>query len=90
MPRARVVLCLHAYAWSGPGAWSPKQFTQGLVKKIMQARDTWQGLSLYGEMVDGPAPGALEAQFDKVRTRAPSRPIRQGKNPGALEAHPTR
>jgi len=51
------------YAWSGPGAWSPKSFTSGLAKALLQARDWASGLSLYGELL-GPD-GGLEAQMDK-------------------------
>ena len=52
------------YAWSGPGAWSPKSFTSGLAKALLQARDWASGLSLYGELLGGNA-GGLEAQMDK-------------------------
>lgn len=51
MPRDRVMLSVHSYAWSGPGAWSPKAFTAGVVHGLLTLRDWASGLSLYGEML---------------------------------------
>jgi len=56
VPRSRIVLGVHCYAWSGPGHWSPKQFTSGALKLLLQARDWASGLSLYGEMTAMPPP----------------------------------
>jgi len=51
VPRDRVMLSVHSYAWSGPGAWSPKAFTAGVVHGLLSLRDWATGLSLYGEML---------------------------------------
>lgn len=61
------MLSLHAYGWSGPGAWSPKAFTAGVVHGLLSFRDWASGLSLYGEMLGshGDAAVTLEQQFDK-------------------------
>ena len=40
VPRARVVLGWHAYAWSGPGRWSPKAFASWLPRIALQATHT--------------------------------------------------
>jgi len=45
------MLSVHSYAWSGPGAWSPKAFTAGVVHGLLSLRDWASGLSLYGEML---------------------------------------
>mmetsp|Transcript_11175 Transcript_11175/g.25007 ORF Transcript_11175/g.25007 Transcript_11175/m.25007 type:complete len:844 (+) Transcript_11175:30-2561(+) len=49
VPRERIVLSLHMYAWSGPGKWSPKEFA-GKAKFVLQFIDYVGNRALYGEL----------------------------------------
>lgn len=60
IPRDRLVLSVHAYAWSGPGAWSPKAFLPGVVSWVFVGADYLSNKSLYGEMEHS----VLEQQLD--------------------------
>jgi len=61
VPRDRIVLALHMYAWSGPGSWSPKHFMPGVLRSVFDVVDYVGARSLYGEM----SQDALEEQMDK-------------------------
>lgn len=61
VPRDRIVLAVHMYAWSGPGAWSPKHFMPGVLRSFFDVVDYVGARSLYGEM----SQEALEEQMDK-------------------------
>jgi len=61
VPRDRIVLAVHMYAWSGPGSWSPKHFLPGILKSFFNAVDYVSGRELYGEM----SQEVLEQQMDK-------------------------
>ncbi|CAK9009845.1 4-beta-glucanase), partial [Durusdinium trenchii] len=61
VPRDRIVLSVHMYAWSGPGAWSPKHFMPGLLRSVFDVVDYVGARALYGEM----GQAALETQMDQ-------------------------
>ncbi|CAE8726758.1 unnamed protein product [Polarella glacialis] len=61
IPRDRMVLSLHMYAWSGPGSWSPKAFTGTVMRALFHVYDYVGSRALYGEMGDK----ELEEQMDR-------------------------
>lgn len=61
VPRDRMMLALHMYAWSGPDSWSPKCFTGTMLWALFHARDYITSRSLYGELDDN----ALDEQMDR-------------------------
>ncbi|CAJ1335270.1 unnamed protein product [Effrenium voratum] len=61
VPRDRIVLSVHMYAWSGPGSWSPKHFMPVVLRSFFDVVDYVGSRSLYGEMSEE----LLEQQMDQ-------------------------
>jgi hypothetical protein len=79
IPKDRVVLALHTYAWSGPGTWSPRHFTGGFIKSLLSARDWMSGLCLYGEYSDKDFERQMDLEFGWVLQQVRERSAHKNK-----------
>lgn len=63
VPRDCIVLAVHMYSWSGPGAWNPKCFTPTPVRDVLEIVDFFAGSKLYGEMSSRELEQAMDAEW---------------------------
>lgn len=65
VPKDRIVLALHSYAWSGPGCWTPKHFTGGPVNMLLHAVDWIGDKKLYGELEESQLHALMDTEWGR-------------------------